>query len=146
MYTVKNVKSFRGREGIGFSCSLYKEDAKIAYVMNAANGAEHHYEFDQGQEKKAFMEYCKSLPPMQTPYGPLAMSPDMVVSRMVDEYEQTRQLRSWCKKYWVVRGKHHEGRRRCVYSTFEKALMDRCSIEQLFGDNLIEIVNDRFEK
>jgi hypothetical protein len=41
--TVKNVKTFTGREGIGFNCDLYLDGKQIAQVLNDAGGGMFYY-------------------------------------------------------------------------------------------------------
>ena len=44
-YSVRNVKQFRGREGHGFNATLYRDNVKVALVMDAANGGEYRFEW-----------------------------------------------------------------------------------------------------
>ena len=37
-YSVKGVKTFRGMEGTGWECSLYKDGKKIGTVLDDAHG------------------------------------------------------------------------------------------------------------
>ena len=39
-YEVKNVKTFTGREGQGFECTLYRNGKSVAKVVNTADGGE----------------------------------------------------------------------------------------------------------
>jgi hypothetical protein len=39
-FTVKNIKSFNGHEGIGYSATLYLDGKKFAEVLDDANGGE----------------------------------------------------------------------------------------------------------
>lgn len=44
-YSVKNVKTFMGREGEGFNATLYRGKKKIANVYNMADGGIFSYDF-----------------------------------------------------------------------------------------------------
>jgi hypothetical protein len=38
MYALKNVKTMDGREGLAFSCTIYKDSTKVGYARNDGNG------------------------------------------------------------------------------------------------------------
>jgi len=40
MYQVKKIKLFRGREGEGYNCNLYRGNSKVAEVRDDASGGE----------------------------------------------------------------------------------------------------------
>ena len=40
MYQVKKIVLFRGREGEGYNCNLYRGNAKVAEVIDDASGGE----------------------------------------------------------------------------------------------------------
>lgn len=44
-WTVKNVKSWTGRDGIGTECSLYRDGKKVARCLDDGNGGEMHFEW-----------------------------------------------------------------------------------------------------
>jgi hypothetical protein len=39
-FSVKNIKSFNGREGVGYSATLYLDGKKFAEILDDANGGE----------------------------------------------------------------------------------------------------------
>ena len=112
LYTVKSVKNFQGREGYGFECSLYKDGKKIGTVTDTANGGMIDFYLDTGEEK-ILVEYCKTLPKKQWNEekssitkkewnklwaGGMAVDTDCFITDLVNEYEQQKQYRKWCKK------------------------------------------------
>jgi len=44
-YSVRKVKTFRGREGHGFNAELLCDNIPVAFVMDEANGGTYHYEW-----------------------------------------------------------------------------------------------------
>lgn len=44
-WTVKNVKSWRGTDGYGTECSLYRDGKKVARCLDEGNGGEMHFEW-----------------------------------------------------------------------------------------------------
>ena len=53
-YSIKNVKLFKGMEGYGMSCSLYKNGKKVADYTDDGNGGRGSIWFGNKEEEKAF--------------------------------------------------------------------------------------------
>lgn len=99
-YTVKNVKTFQGMEGMGFSCSLYKATKKIATVTDSAWGGEYEYYWDDPTQEAILTAYLQTLPQASEElYDLWAM--DTFLGSLVDEYENAKRLRAMCRKSWV---------------------------------------------
>lgn len=143
MYSVKNVKSFRGEDGMGFSGTLYKGKKRIAYVVDYACGGEYRYDFFDANEEKEFDRYCKSLPIIKNEYGEFPRSWDSVVAEIVNKYEEDKYYRAKCKNHWVVK---FEGDKPEEYHKWKKEMYRRSVIEKHFGDKIVEFINDRYEK
>jgi len=110
MYTVKGVKSFRGREGHGFECSLYKDGKKIGTVTDHANGGEVDFYLNDG-EKEHLDAHCASLPlepcvhefmKKDYPDG-YPVSCDALLCRLVDEFETHKRNKRVCKTKTMVK-------------------------------------------
>lgn len=65
-YSVKNVQTFEGRAGRGFSCSLYKGKKKIANVCNEANGGCYRYSGLSMAQMKDLIDTAKEV--MEDPW------------------------------------------------------------------------------
>ena len=52
MYSIKNIQMCQGRQGIAYSCDLYKNSKKIGTLNNSANGGPTSYYLELGEEKK----------------------------------------------------------------------------------------------
>ena len=98
MYQIKNVKSFQGREGLGFECSLYKDGKKIGIVTDTANGGMTDFYLDKG-EKELLDKYCETLPPIVFDGRDFEMpaSCDTFLSGLVDEWDKQQQIKRWCR-------------------------------------------------
>lgn len=73
---LKNIKTFRGREGYGLNADLVVNGQKVCFVNDAANGGEFHYEIygstdEDRKTNRATLQlvkgYAESLP--MRPYG-----------------------------------------------------------------------------
>lgn len=58
MYSVKNVKSFTGREGYGFEASLYKHGKRVGSITDVADGSGQLQYNMKHEEIKAFQDYA----------------------------------------------------------------------------------------
>ena len=154
-WTVKNVKSFRGREGDGFNATLYRDGKRVALVDDAANGGCYSYTwFDRNAdtvveihvhgykgeprtykgspEEKLFAEYCDA----QT-----YKDKDHVVAVLVDEYQASKWLRSKCRKQTLFRLKGDaEGNYRTVRAPYSDAVRDY--LRGKYGDRIEAIANE----
>jgi hypothetical protein len=54
-YEVKNVKSFKGHDGLGFNASLYRDGTKVAFVTDLASGGDIDFNWE---DSKAKIRYC----------------------------------------------------------------------------------------
>ena len=110
MYAVKNVKTFMGREGHGYECSLYKDGKKIGTVTDTANGGEVDFYLNDG-EKKNLDVYCAALPLEPCTYDfmradypdGVPVSCDALVGRLIDEFDTHKRNKKVCKTKTMVK-------------------------------------------
>jgi hypothetical protein len=97
-YTVKNVKSFRGREGYGFNASLYRDGKRVALVMDAADGGCMSFEFEKtgADEETILLCYLKGRTALFAGEAML-LTPDLFIAGLVDDYEIDARLRKTCR-------------------------------------------------
>lgn len=102
-YQVKNVKSFQGREGHGFECSLYKDGKKIGTVTDTADGGMIDFYLDKGEEE-ILEAFCKTLPKWSSELTGKKhdTDKDMFITNLVDEWEDNKKLKRLCKTKTVV--------------------------------------------
>jgi len=136
-YTVKNVKSFMGREGYGYSCSLYKDGKNIGTVTDTADGGPADLYLNSRELEDELRDYVNSLPLGIFDGMEFAVSVESFVGELVDEFQNAKQLAKLTKNNWVYRFK---GKEDGVLSFFSKKL-DKALIEQKFADQILECLN-----
>lgn len=108
--TLKNVKSFRGREGHGLNADVYVNGKKCCFIMDDANGGEYRYEVYDKELFKDFEAYAKAQPqyPMEfdgQPYlkegKPVMMDVtiDQLIDAEFDRMEREKETKKLAKKY-----------------------------------------------
>jgi len=165
VYSVKNIKSFTGREGLGFECTLYKDGKKIGTVTDTANGGEVDFYLDKGEEDK-LRAYCKTLP--RTYYDDVKNTTSLTkkqfekfwkegreihagdfVTALVEKWEndkrQKAQRRRWCKRETVFR---IEGDKKGNYRTISQPydIKIKAHLMQKYKGQGLVIVNEEFVK
>lgn len=162
-YEVKNVKSFTGREGYGYECSLYCDGKKVAKVLDEANGGECYFSWDDYKSEKVKVTYerygtertVKATPAEAAFYEHLKGKTyefygetnnhcqDTYVGHLVEVYEQNKQIKKWCKKETVFRLKgDKEGSFRTVKAPYDSRV--QAFIDKKYGDKVEEVLNKRF--
>ena len=136
-YTVKNVKSFTGREGYGYSCSLYKDGKRIGTVTDTADGRPADLYLNSMELEHELREYVNSLPSFKFQDMDIPQSIETFLDSLIDEYQQAKQIAKLTRNNWVYRFK---GKESGVLSFFSKNL-DKALIEQKFADQIIECLN-----
>lgn len=122
--TIKNLRTFRGMEGEGFSLVLYIDGRKAGEVFDDARGAELCYRISR-EDMEALLAYAATLPdPMsaeerakrgQEPLPPLSrpLSPetdarlrlDVLLEDLVNAAREEKTVRRWIKTKVVYRRK-----------------------------------------
>ena len=87
--TIKNLKSFRGMEGLGFNADIYVNGVKSVFVMDGGNGGQFDYEVVKGQESNVQLikDYVKSISKRGDDSD---IELDMYIATKVDEYENLK--------------------------------------------------------
>ena len=103
-YAVKNVKSFMGREGGGYECSLYKNGKRIGTVTDTAGGGMVDFYLNKG-EKEILDAHCLTLPKWGSEFGDgkneYDTDCDIFLSQLVRKFDEQKQYKKWCKKQTV---------------------------------------------
>lgn len=112
--SVKNVKTFQGQEGIGFTADLYLDGKKIALVRDVAQGGGYDYDPIGGSPEayRAWREievklhaYAASLPKIADEFFPEGLQPnlDMVVDDLVAAFQVEKAYKRKCKTSTIFR-------------------------------------------
>ena len=119
MYKVKNVKTFRGMEGEGYSCSLYRDNKKVAECTDHANGGEIYIRWSDYQvpkvkrsmintldelveisvtpEESLFYNFCEQETWTSFDGKEYKKDPDIKLGEMADEYVNNKRMKRICK-------------------------------------------------
>lgn len=166
MYSVKNIKTWNSREygpKGAFSCTLYRDNKKVANVTEWGNGGppdimwldkqkttRSYPTHDGGTftctvtvEEKAFYEFVEKQMYYSEFLGKeTSWSVDGYVCKLVGEYETEKQLRRWCKTKIVAITK---GCKKDQYATYSMPFTKENKEAILKKENdIIEFVNERF--
>jgi len=149
IYEVKNVKTFTGREGHGWSCSLYANGKRLGDVTDTASGGPVNFYIEKGELVLLGM-HCALLP--KRPWGfegddldpeGCKVDPDIFVSDLVGDFIENKDMKRKCKTRTVFTLKDGDPKdiwlMKSIFSErVKKHLQDK------HGDNLKEIINERF--
>ena len=136
-YSVKNVKTFTGREGYGYNCSLYKDGKNIGMVLDTADGGEIDLQLNSRELEHELRDYVNTLPSVKFDGMEIPQSPDMFIGNLVDEFLDNKKLRSLCSKNWVYEDPKQEGKLFCF-----KKPSDRKAIEIKYKDIIGKCLNE----
>lgn len=145
-YTVKNIKSFRGHEGYGFNVDLCCNGKKVAFVMDQADGAPVHIEWESSKDKEDLKNHIKDM--TYTFYDVVyPMTIDIFITEIVDKVENEKkriaQEKRWIKKETVFHLKDQkEGEYRTVKAPFCKKVKD--FVVNKYDDQVEYFLNERY--
>jgi hypothetical protein len=143
-YQIKNVKSFMGMDFPGYNLSLYKGKTKIAEVINDGSGGMTEFRYTNQEVKKEFETMLKSLPEYDDDFGEKSVIDEEVfVYILLNEYEIEKKLKRECKKKTLYRLKG-DATDQYRFVKFEFTPKVKEYLIKKYGDNLIEIANERF--
>lgn len=95
-YEVKNLKTFNGRDGGGFECSLYKDGKRIGTVFNGGCGAGNYYDFGK-TEPKTEQRLIRELQALAVEQDPTCdgycEAHDLYIDHLLECYENNRQAK-----------------------------------------------------
>ena len=145
---IKSYKSCRAKEGDAFSCTLYLDGKKAAYVTYDGWGGAYRFDWSATKGHKRmhggplgeeFQRYVDGLPEEDG----LKKDMDWVVSDAITEMLEERQLKRWCKKKTVFRLKDTpKGQVEVLDVVYSPRI--RLHLKADHGEDLVEIVNERF--
>lgn len=139
MYEVKNVKSFIGREGHGFACSVYKDGKKIGEALEPADGGPMDFRWTERISEIELEAHVLTLPKIKVFEEEIDLTIDIFITDLVEKYEFYKKVRKDCKKYWMFRLQPF----RLV--GYPKEMYTREKVEKVLGDNSLGCVNDNLE-
>jgi hypothetical protein len=139
---LKKVKiaQYLSEETTAFAAQLWVDGEYIADVSNNGHGGSnsiHHRFDDKGlntrDKVQAFEAWCEAQPDMRTDY---------YISLMVDDYQEQRQVKRWCKTQTVIRLEDDKpGEFRTYKRPYDPEFAQRIRSEE---PKLVEILNERY--
>ena len=145
---LKNVKIAwnMSEETTAFTATLYIDGAAAAYVKNEGTGGDNHPRFMDRNLEKEFHEFCKSLPPEYLDDDddePYPLTYDSFIGQLLTEWISNDDWKKACRKGLVFRLKNDNGDQyRTTKGKFSPELAS--AIRERYGDDLIDIINERF--
>lgn len=144
-YGVKGLKSWRGRDGVGYQYHLTENGKKVAFINQDGCGGEVDIDFDDPADLARFNAFIKDLPEQQCEFsGKMEpVSGPMFLAQLADDHEQQQYLKRHCRtKTLVVLNSYNEGQ----YLEYKKAYSPafKAWLQEKHGTDLIEIINERF--
>jgi hypothetical protein len=163
MYSVKNVKSFEGREGIGYNATLYRGTKRVAKVIDDASGGPVQFNWldykvarvdvtMKGRhgnndftrrctpEEKRLVEHAQKVRDEQNHES--WWDEDCLVASLVDEFTERKYWKSKCRN--TIFTLHSDGED--SYRTLKVPYTETAEkwLKNKYGDDLKEIINKRF--
>jgi hypothetical protein len=146
-YHVKNTHTFNGRDGLGFTCTLYKGKKRIATVVDDGAGGEMQFQFADDNDLQPLKDFVSGLPhlPQEGSIPALPMNIDLFVAALVDDHESEKRLKRLCKTKTLYRLKGDEDGtyRSLLHPWDDKA---KKHLHDMYGDDLEEVANERLGK
>ncbi len=146
VYSVKGVKSFQGREGLGFECSLYKDGKRLGTVTDVANGGgQLQMNLKTREQETELEDYCKTLPQLSYMNDGkekfFDSDPCIFVGGLVDKWETNKTHKRWCKKATVFRiDGDKEGQYRSISTKFDARV--KAHLDKKYPDKGLYILNE----
>ncbi|MFA5353699.1 MAG: hypothetical protein WC291_05675 [Thermodesulfovibrionales bacterium] len=154
-WSITRFKEFRGHDGGGFNLNLLLKGKMVAQVDNDGWGGGFSYRWlDKGAEE-AFTVIVASLPkwvdeedpefPQLFPEG-LDYDMDMAIEEfLIDPFVQNKQWKAACKRNGNTVIRLHSLKKGEYITIYQACTPDvKEGIRKKYGEDLIEIVNDRY--
>jgi hypothetical protein len=166
-YQVKNVKSFQGRQGYGYECSLYRGGKRVAKVVDTASGGEVDFYWEDSKEtrvdvtvhgcsdrvctfkatpeEKILLEHVGPMFYEEPSFDgkPMRLGIDGFLAQLVDKFEEMKQYKAWCRKGTVFRLKgDKEGSWRILRIPYSNPRAKKC-LDDKYGKKVEEILNEK---
>ena len=151
-YEAKNIKTFMGMDVPGFNCTLYRDGKRIAEVIEDGSGGEAYFRWLIDGEEVKLKELVDSFPEEPFDYPghegeTIKYTYDVYVEIMVNASIDERWWRRKCTGAFLFR---LEGDTAEQYREIKAPPSDheriRGILKDKYGDKLVEVINDRFNK
>lgn len=103
MYTVKNVKTFRGHDGNGFNATLYENGKRVALVDDDGWGGGYNYQWLDPSAEQRLNDFAAASAPVEVNSGggnihSFIPTADCIVGKQVDLYLTLNDMKKKMKR------------------------------------------------
>ena len=139
---LKNVKIHpdMSEETTCFSATVYVDGKKAGTVKNAGHGGCNDVWIQDRDVRQRVFDWIKTLPPR---HG-LNMDVDWFFTCLLTDWEETKQLKRWCRTKTVLKLKDHGENEYATFNVKYNPAVHKVQLEKKYGPDLVEIVNERF--
>ena len=144
-YSVKGLKSWQAREGIGYQYSLCENGKKVAFVHDEGRGGEIEIDFKDPAARERFDAFLATLPLEKNSFtGEMDPVRDWgFVAELADTHEQDQRFKRQCRTKTLIVLKSNEPDQYTIYKRSFDAEF-KALLEKKHGEDLVEIINERF--
>ena len=150
-YSVKVLRTFTGREGVGCNATLYKDGKKVGTIDDMADGGGVYADFDGDAPRDAFDAHLKSLPAEKRSWSEdvnVSLTEDMFLNALIEEALKAREakkmLKMLAKKTVFVLKGDDKGSYRVMNVPFDERV--KAAVVKAHGDRLEVIFNESPDK
>ncbi len=137
-YSVKGIKSWSARDGIGFTGNLYRGARKVASFIDRGDGSQMDIDYISDEEKKMFLGAVDL-----TEYADWTEGDAMVIATMCDSYEVRKKVVSHRNKSTIIKLKDSNyGVLDVVDFPYSEKLAKK--LREIHKDNLDYILNEEY--
>ena len=137
--TVIGSKSFQALDGMAWSCTLYIDGKKAAYVIQEGNGGPAYFQWYDKTLEQQFEAYVKTLPLFEG----VAQDGEMVVGGLLDKLDSEKRIKRWCKTKTVVT---FSDSKPGEVSTFNRPYSPEMKdlLQKNYGNKIVKIHNEDY--
>ena len=144
-YQIKGLKIFKGMDDHGFNCNLLRYGKKIAEVVNDGSGGPTLFHWLDKAEEPKLQALCNKVEPADYDGIMLNCDMDIFIGEMIDHLQEENAWKSRCQNFTIVLLKSLEDSQYIQYKApYSPELAEK--IREKYGDDLEEIVNERYLK
>ncbi len=146
-YSIKNLKTFRGMEGTGVNSTLYENGKKLCDVDDDGNGGcLNFYEYSVEEKIEKELKNVGKVKYDETDTSTFTYDAEMFLNELIDRAIEDKQFKRKCKMNTLIvttkcnRGQHIE------FKMPFNTITSRKLLEKRYGNELVEIINERYIK
>lgn len=144
-YRVKGLKVFKGMEGYGFNVRLLRHGKKIAEVVDDGSGGVTMFYWTDRSEELKLQDLCAKVDPEMYEGYEIKCDQSIFIEELVNHLQEENAWKSRCQKQTVVLLKSLGDSQYMQYKMPYTPELAK-QIREQYGDDLVEIVNERYLK